>query len=133
MSAGRSGAVYEISAGEGRFHVCLAATWAGNDLMVTITGGEAPHVGSVAVAVPRPSLRDPAVTSATASVITLVGHKDDELAKPIAEFLAARLGVAVVAVVGIHVDRATPDDVECLRDIAWELARKLCRQGDGRR
>ncbi|MCR4402046.1 MAG: hypothetical protein NUW12_04575 [Firmicutes bacterium] len=135
MSGGNSGAVYEISAGEGRFRLSLAATWAGNDLVVTITGGDAPHIGSVAVAVPRPSLRDPSVTSATASVITLVGHKDDELAKPIAEFMAARLKVAVVAVVGIHVDGATPDDVECLRDIAWELARSCVagavRQGSG--
>lgn len=120
--------MHEISAGEGRLRVCLRATEAGEDLVVTIAGGESPHVGSVAVAVPRPSLRDPAVTSATASVITLVGHKDDELAKPIAEFLAARLGRTVVVVAGVHVDRATPDDIERLRDTARELARELCRQ-----
>lgn len=123
--------MHEISAGEGRLRVCLRATEAGEDLVVTIAGGESPHVGSVAMAVPRPSLRDPAVTSATGSVITLVGHKDDELAKPIAEFLAARLGRTVVVVAGVHVDRATLDDIERLRDTAWELARELCRQRVG--
>lgn len=120
--------MHEISAGEGRLRVCLRATEAGEDLVVTIAGGESPHVGSAAVAVPRPSLRDPAATSATASVITLVGHKDDELAKPIAEFLASKLSRTIVVVAGVHIDGATPDDIESLSDTAWELARELCRQ-----
>lgn len=106
--------------------VCLSAAQVGEDLVVTIGGGEIPHVGSVAVAVPRPSLRDREVTSATASVVTLVGHKDDELAKPISEFLAARLRRTVVVVAGVHVDCATSDDIEILSDAAWELARELC-------
>ncbi|MEW5867474.1 MAG: hypothetical protein AB1774_11560, partial [Bacillota bacterium] len=106
--------MYELLAGDDRSGVRLAAIESGRDLIVAIFGGQAPHVGSVAVAVPRPSLRDPAVTSATASVITLVGHKDDELAKPIAEFLARELGRVVVLSVGIHVDQATPDDIQAI-------------------
>jgi hypothetical protein len=52
----------------------------GPDLLVAIWGGEAPHIGAVAAAQPRPSLRNPAVTSASASVICYPGHKEDDLA-----------------------------------------------------
>lgn len=120
--------MYELLAGDDRSGVRLAAIESGRDLIVAMFGGQAPHVGSVAVAVPRPSLRDPAVTSAAASVITLVGHKDDELAKPIAEFLARELGRVVVLSVGIHVDQATPDDIRAITGTAWQLARELCRR-----
>lgn len=118
----------ELLAGDDRSGVRLAAVESGRDLIVAIFGGQAPHVGSVAVAVPRPSLRDPAVTSATASVITLVRHKDDELAEPIAEFLARELGRVVVLSVGIHVDQATPDDIQAITGTACQLARELCRR-----
>ena len=57
------------------------ALWIGPDLLVYIWGGEAPHIGAVAMAQPRPSLADPAKTSSTASVFTYVGHKEDALAK----------------------------------------------------
>jgi len=117
--------------GEGRLSMRLAAAEVGTGLVVIISGGESPHVGSVAVAVPRPSLRDAALTSATASVITVVGHKDDELSKPIAEFLAARLHRIVVVVAGVHLARATAADIECIRDGAWELARELCHRLSG--
>jgi translation initiation factor 1 (eIF-1/SUI1) len=44
-------------------------------------------------------------------VITLPGHKDDHVAKPLAERLAARFGRAVVVIVGIHVDKATQAEI----------------------
>jgi len=76
----------------------------GTDLLVAIWGGEIPHIGAVAVAQPRPSLKDPNVVSATASVICLPAHKEDELAKMIAETLAAALNTPVVVTAGIHWD-----------------------------
>ncbi len=120
--------MYELSGGDGRLRVSLSAMESGRDLAVAISGGDVPHVGSVAVAVPRPSLRDPNSVSATASVITLVGHKDDELAKPIAEFLARELGCVVVVSVGIHVEQAGPDDIRAIMGTSWELSRELCRR-----
>ncbi len=76
----------------------------GEDLLVAISGGEKPHIGAVAVAQPRPSLRDPTMTSATASVICYVGHKEDDLAKYAAEKLAASSNTRVVVTAGIHWD-----------------------------
>lgn len=86
---------YDIEAGIRRI---------GDDLLVAIWGGEKPHIGAVAVAQPRPSLKTPATTSATASVFCFPGHKEDELVKGMSEVLAAVLGARVVVTAGIHWD-----------------------------
>ncbi|UCH08338.1 MAG: hypothetical protein JSV55_04985 [Deltaproteobacteria bacterium] len=76
----------------------------GQDLLVAIWGGERPHIGAVAVAQPRPSLRDESSVSATASVFCYVGHKDDLIAKEAAESLSAALNSNTTVTVGIHWD-----------------------------
>ncbi len=86
---------YDISAG---------VRLIGQDVLVAIWGGEKPHIGAVAMAQPRPSLKDPDVTSSTVSVFAYVGHKEDELAKATAEILAAALNTRVVVTAGIHWD-----------------------------
>ena len=88
----------------GRYNLEATAVWIGPDLLVYIWGGEAPHIGAVAMAQPRPSLADPSVTSSTASVFTYVGHKEDLLAKQTAEALSAALQAKVVVTAGIHWD-----------------------------
>jgi hypothetical protein len=80
------------------------AVWIGPDLLVYIWGGEAPHIGAVAMAQPRPSLADPEKTSSTASVFAYVGHKEDDLAKWAAEKISAAVEAKVVVTAGIHWD-----------------------------
>jgi len=86
----------------------------GTDLVLTIWGGTVPHVGAVALAQARPSLADPGVASATSSVLTLLGHKDDVVAREAADRFAAALGSTVVATAGLHVDAATPEEIQTL-------------------
>jgi len=88
----------------GRYNLEATAVWIGPDLLVYIWGGEAPHIGAVAMAQPRPRLADPSVTSSTASVFTYVGHNEDLLAKQTAEALSAALQAKVVVTAGIHWD-----------------------------
>ena len=88
---------------DGRFDIEATALRLGRDLTVAIRGGQA-HVGAVALAQPRPSLRDPRSTSATASVLCVVGHKEDAVVKRASEFLAAALDARVVVTAGIHWD-----------------------------
>ena len=88
----------------GSFDIEANVRWVGSDLLVCIYGGEIPHIGAVAAAHPRPSLKDPAVMSATSSVICYTAHKEDELAKHAAEKLAAALNTRVVVTAGIHWD-----------------------------
>jgi hypothetical protein len=74
----------------------------GKDFLVAICGGERPHIGAVAVAQPRPSLKDESLQSATASVFCYLGHKDDIIAKEAAEKISSELNTNVTVTVGIH-------------------------------
>ncbi len=115
-------------AGEGRWRVEGTAVATSAGLTLHLYGGERLHVGAVALAVPRPSLRDPTRTSATASVLAVTGHKDDELAKPLAELAAARLGQVAVVVVGVHVEGASPEDIARLSEHATQAVEALLQQ-----
>lgn len=120
--------MHQLMAGEGSRRICLVAYECGKDLVVAVTGGDSPHVGCVAVSVARPSLAEPSVTSSTCSVIALVGHKDDELAKPVADFLARELRTTVVVTVGIHIENATLEDIHAATETAWLLVRELAER-----
>lgn len=97
-------------AGRGRHSVFCRVFITGEGYIVHLMGGTRPHVGAVALGLPRPSLKGSHL-SATASVLTLLGHKDDELARPAAIALAAGLDAPVVVVAGVHIDAATPVDL----------------------
>ncbi len=112
-------------AGEGRLRVCASALPAGADLVISITGGSQPHVGAVAIAQPRPSLRNSALTSATSSVITLCGHKDDVVARQAAERLARALGCVAVVSAGIHLEEASEADLAQLLSNATRCVESL--------
>ncbi len=89
---------------EGNFDLTASVTKVGRDAVVVIFGGERPHVGAVALADPRHSLRDPEKTSATASVLCLTGHKEDAIVKSAAERLATAVNRPVVVTAGMHWD-----------------------------
>ncbi len=101
-----------IKTEEDAYNLSASVRLIGEDVLVAIWGGEKPHIGAVAVAQPRPSLKDPDVTSSSASVICLVGHKEDELAKAAAEILAAALKTQVVVTAGIHWDNLAPKGIQ---------------------
>lgn len=103
-----------FNAGSGKYIVTAKVHVLDFGLTVTLYGGEEGHVGSVVVAIPRPSLQDPAVTSSTSSVINIVGHKDENVARPLAEELAKTFKQIVVVTAGIHVDKATSQEIKIL-------------------
>jgi len=86
----------------------------GQDLLVTIWGGEKPHIGAVAVAQPRPSLKDESVVSATASVFCYPGHKDDIVAKEAAEKISSALNTNVTVTAGIHWDDIDEEGIKTI-------------------
>lgn len=105
---------FTIQTETGAYDLTASVRWIGADLLVAIWGGEKPHIGAVAVAQPRPSLRDPEVTSATASVICNVGHKEDELVKAASEILASVLKTQVVVAAGIHWDNLDDEGIQTI-------------------
>lgn len=103
---------FNVKTNEGTYDLEASVRLIGQDLLVAIWGGEKPHIGAVAAAQPRPSLKDPEITSATASVICLPGHKEDELAKAVSEILAAALNTPVVVTAGIHWDNISEEGIQ---------------------
>lgn len=115
---------------KGRIEVNLKAFDIGNDLCVIISGGDSPHIGSVTLSVPRKSLSDLNKSSATTSVLNLIGHKDDEAAKYVSHNLSSRLNKNVVATGGIHVDNITSEEINIVIDILKELTEKIMEKYD---
>ncbi|MHB8917551.1 MAG: prenylated flavin chaperone LpdD [Desulfocucumaceae bacterium] len=116
---------YEIIEGKGKHRVFLYATVTDRGILASLVGGEEPHLGGVVLTVPRPSLANPDVVSCTSSVLPLVGHKDDEAARPLAEMLARNTGFPVSVAAGIHVKNAGAGDIEELKKNCLACGKKL--------
>lgn len=116
---------YNVESGAGKHKVYLFATVTGDGIMSSLVGGEKPHLGAVVLSLPRKSLADPAVTSCTSTVLPLLGHKDDEAARPVAEMLAKEMSVPVCVSAGVHVDGAGPGDIQILKENCIDCALKL--------
>jgi len=94
------------------------------DVIVVVTGGR-DHIGAVGLAVPRPSRLDSNNISATSSVLTMLGHKEDVLVKDISEKLAAATGRNVVVIAGVHYDDLSGIDLKLLHELWRELTDKI--------
>lgn len=103
-----------FNVGEGRHRLWGAVVLSHAGIGVNLLGGTRPHIGAVALAIPRASRARAGRRSATTSVLALEGHKDDELARPLATALARDLGVTVVVTVGVHLARARPSDIAAI-------------------
>ena len=110
------------------YHVLAEVNSIGDDLVVMISGGEKPHVGAVAIGIPRSSLANPENVSATASVFAMVGHKEDDLARIMARKLAASLQRNVVVTVGIHVDQILPEGIGSIEQSCRNILEELINQ-----
>jgi hypothetical protein len=94
----------------------------GDDLVVAVGGGERPHVGVVVLAQPVAS-RAPA-----SSVLTIPPHKEEPIARAIAERLAAELGRVTVVTAGIHDDDIDADGIACYLRLGEELEEALIQE-----
>ncbi|MBN2324165.1 MAG: hypothetical protein JXQ30_10555 [Spirochaetes bacterium] len=86
----------------------------GKDLLAIVEGGDRPHIGSVAVAVPHESIRKDKTVSSTVSVHNLPRHRDGEIAAPLAKLLAETANRVTVVSAGFHIDNAAPADIEAV-------------------
>jgi hypothetical protein len=100
----------------------------GDGLVLTLFGGDHPHVGTVVLAQPRPSFSRPGELSATSACLPLLGHQEEALARPVAEELARTLGVAVVVVAGVHLEGASSEELEDVVALGPEIAAEVLRR-----
>lgn len=93
----------------------------GKEYCIHVSGGERPHIGCVVLAMPRPSLRNPDVTSATSSVLNVTGHKDEYICRQFAETIAKRTNTVTVCTGGFHMDGITAEQIQELMDCIERL------------
>lgn len=113
---------------DGRIRIEAKVIPVGEDLCVIISGGDKPHIGCVTTSVPRPSLLDSNITSATTSVINFIGHKDDEVAKYVSHKLSSALNKNVVATCGIHIEGIIVEEIETVKVLTEKLTQLLLNE-----
>ncbi len=119
---------FKVKISKGRLKINGLVHEVGSDVLVSIWGGTKPHIGAVGMAIPRPSLRHSKKWSATSSVFTFIGHKEDILVKKMSEKLAARLRRNVVVTAGVHWDGVTSGEIKTIQDLAQRLSDQILKR-----
>lgn len=86
----------------------------GAGLAVFVRGGDKPHLGGVALASPGIEMHGRTLSKCDLWTITVPGHKDAELAQRIAKKICIASGEPVSVSLGIHVENATPEEIELI-------------------
>jgi len=117
------------SVGDDIYKVVAEVKIIGDDLIISVWGGTKPHIGSISVSVPRPGLKDSTSMSSTSSVINLIGHKDEVVARKFSEQLAAKFNRNAIATAGIHIDDITENQINIIMqnitDLCLDVINKL--------
>lgn len=93
----------------------------GEDIHVIAYGGEKPHIGSMIMCIPRPSLSGDSSISCTSSVLNVTGHKDEDILRAIAEKICRKENRIVTCTGGFHVDNMTSLQIKELKEKITQL------------
>ena len=93
-----------ITSGEGRYKVWMEKQFIGKDIVLSVGGGEKPHIGGIVICEPE---KEP-------KVVILGSHMDDIILKPIAKKTCDKYKTTVVAIGGIHIDNATKKEINTI-------------------
>jgi len=93
----------------------------GEDVVVAVGGGDRPHVGCVVLAVPT-SGRGVSGFAPSCSVLTIPPHKEEPIARAVAECVCRRLGRVTVVTAGVHEDGIDRDGIKTYLRLGEELA-----------
>ena len=91
----------------------------GNDLNITIEGGDIPHIGAVALGIP---------VDMPVSLLTVPGHKEDDVVLKCAKRLVKELGVTVVVTCGIHIKDITFNEINDLLTLINQMMTQIIEQ-----
>ena len=107
--------MFQIKREVGRIEISLEAKKIGEDYLLTLTGGRE-HVGAVAI-----GLFDENSQRASSSVITMPGHREEQLALNGAKQVSRATRKTSVFVAGIHQDDITPEEIRDIVSTAGEM------------
>ena len=110
---------WHLEKGRRRTKVLLTGWRLGDDLLVCLYNQNS-HLGAVAVAE-----YDHQAGRASSSVITLRGHRDDEIAKKEAHNIARLTREKVCVIVGIHLDNISKQEIAEVMENARGLVGEL--------
>ena len=106
-------------------NVQMQVQYMGEDMCVHIFGGDRPHIGSIAIAEPRKSLLGDGNNSSTVSVFNFCGHKDDEVAVPVAKEVSSSLGCRCVVICGIHYENLQEGQLQLVKEMQQRIVRDI--------
>lgn len=86
----------------------------GEDVLIAVWGGTLPHIGALAVAIPHPESTPERERSSTVLQFSFPGHRDEVVARRVAERVASALQRTVAVSAGIHIPDITPDGIEAV-------------------
>ena len=107
--------MFQIKRKVGRTEIILEAKKIGEDYLLTLTGGRE-HVGAVAI-----GLFDEKSQRTSSSVITMPGHREEQLALNGARQVSRATGKTSVFVAGIHQDNISPEEIRDIVSAAGEM------------
>jgi len=99
------------ASGRGKYRIYADIRCIGDDILIALWGGTKPHIGSVVLSTPRPSLNNTRDRSVTSSVYNCIGHKDEAVARLVSEKVAVMINRITVVTAGIHIDNMTEYDL----------------------
>lgn len=130
MPSGGSSTVTVRHPGSGRELVAWVHE-VGNDVVVAVGGGDRPHVGCVVLATPNGG-RGPTGFSPTSTVLTIPPHKEEPIARPVAEAVCRHLGRVAIVTAGVHEDGIDRKGIEIYLGLAGDLAEAVVTHLAGR-
>lgn len=92
--------MYKFSLGTGNIKIDYKIEEIGEDLQITITGGQV-HIGGIGL-----------VTNGVYDILSVQNHKEYEIIQPLAERLTKYNDITILIVAGIHVDDITLDEIK---------------------
>ena len=98
--------MFRITRKVSRIELILEAKKVGNDYLLTLTGGRE-HIGAVAI-----GIFDEKSQRASSSVVTMPGHREEQLALEGARQVSRATKKTTVFVAGIHQDDINPEEIK---------------------
>jgi len=89
----------------------------GADVVVAVGGGDRPHVGCVVLAVPNKGRKTP-----TVSVLTIQPHKEEPIARIVAEAVSLQCQRVAVVTAGVHENGIDGEGISTYLRLSGELA-----------
>lgn len=96
----------------------------GDDLLVIIAGGDAPHIGAVSAGISGSgvgAVKSEACEEKGVKTYTYPSHRDNYISEPVAKALTEKLKRNVVVLSGIHIDNLPVEQIKEIQDMVPEM------------